>query len=315
MANQERFFQHDGVRYRFLTWERNAAKAAPVVLLHGFAQSADSWDGVAGLLCRERSVVALDLVGHGGSDQPDDVAAYALEAQAEALLAFLAFVACGDSCALDAQGSGSLGASRAPSSKEAKKPGVKGPEPLVVGYSMGGRVALAAACRNPRAFGGLVLESVGLGPTDERERAASAERDARNAAALRNDGLDAFMDAWERLPLFASQRDLPKATRARLRAGRLDNDAEALALTFEGAGQHAMPNRETVLEALESLARGGASVLYLAGSHDEKYRSLAERLRDGGTCPVRIVEGAGHNVHLENPATYAHILEEFLARA
>lgn len=287
MANQERFFQHDGVRYRFLTWERSAAKAAPVVLLHGFAQSADSWDDVAGLLCRERSVVALDLVGHGGSDRPRDACPYRLDRAADALVSFLA----------------SIAAER----------GV--PSLPVAGYSMGGRVALAAACRNPRAFGGLVLESVGLGPTGERERAASAERDAHNAAALRNDGLEAFMDAWERLPLFASQRELPKATRARLRAGRLDNDAEALALTFEGAGQHAMPNRETVLEALGSLARGGASVLYLAGSRDEKYRSLAERLRDGGTCPVRIVEGAGHNVHLEKPAAYVRVLEDALAHA
>ena len=47
MAKREGFFQHDGVRYRFAVWESEAAEAAPVVLLHGFAQSAASWDGVA----------------------------------------------------------------------------------------------------------------------------------------------------------------------------------------------------------------------------------------------------------------------------
>ncbi len=90
MAKREGFFQHDGVRYRFAVWESEAAEAAPVVLLHGFAQSTASWDGVAEPLSCTRPVVALDLVGHGGSDRPEGAAAYALEAQGEMLLAFLA---------------------------------------------------------------------------------------------------------------------------------------------------------------------------------------------------------------------------------
>ncbi len=93
MAKREECFQHDGVRYRFAVWgceAAGAAGAAPVVLLHGFAQSTASWDGVAELLSCTRSVVALDLVGHGGSDRPEGAAAYALEAQGEMLLAFLA---------------------------------------------------------------------------------------------------------------------------------------------------------------------------------------------------------------------------------
>ena len=50
MAKREECFQHDGVRYCFAVWgceAAGAAEAAPVVLLHGFAQSTASWDGVA----------------------------------------------------------------------------------------------------------------------------------------------------------------------------------------------------------------------------------------------------------------------------
>lgn len=304
MAKREGFFQHDGVRYRFAVWESEAAEAAPVVLLHGFAQSAASWDGIAELLGRTRSVVALDLVGHGGSDRPEGADAYALGAQGEMLLAYLASPV--GVAALAAPGRSNGGSASAAQGSR---------KPLVVGYSMGGRVALAAASSQPETFariaGGLVLESAGLGPVDEREREDAAERDARNAAALRRDGLSAFMDAWERLDLFATQRDLPASARERMRASRLANDAEALARTFEHAGQHAMPARVDVLAALASLRVSGAPVRYIAGARDVKYRTLAESLEDEGLCEVRIVAGAGHNVHLEAPAAYLRALEGF----
>lgn len=304
MAKREGFFQHDGVRYRFAVWESEAAEAAPVVLLHGFAQSTASWDGVAEPLSCTRPVVALDLVGHGGSDRPEGAAAYTLEAQGEMLLAFLA----------SALGEAGPAAPGGPDGRfAALMQGCR--KPVVVGYSMGGRVALAAACRHPEAFarrvGGLVLESAGLGPVDEHEREDAAERDARNAAALRRDGLSAFMDAWERLDLFATQRDLPASARERMRASRLANDAEALARTFEHAGQHAMPARVDALAVLASLRVSGAPVRYIAGALDVKYRTLAEGLEDEGLCEVRIVAGAGHNVHLEAPAAYLRALEGF----
>ena len=304
MAKREGFFQHDGVRCRFAVWESEAAEAAPVVLLHGFAQSAASWDGIAELLGRTRSVVALDLVGHGGSDRPEGADAYALGAQGEMLLAYLASPV--GVAALAAPGRSNGGSASAAQGSR---------KPLVVGYSMGGRVALAAASSQPETFariaGGLVLESAGLGPVDEREREDAAERDARNAAALRRDGLSAFMDAWERLDLFATQRDLPASARERMRASRLANDAEALARTFEHAGQHDMPARVDVLAALASLRVSGAPVRYIAGALDVKYRTLAEGLEDEGLCEVRIVAGAGHNVHLEAPAAYLRALEGF----
>ena len=304
MAKREGFFRHDGVRYRFAVWESEAAEAAPVVLLHGFAQSAASWDGIAEFLGRTRSVVALDLVGHGGSDRPEGADAYALGAQGEMLLAYLASPV--GVAALAAPGRSNGGSASAAQGSR---------KPLVVGYSMGGRVALAAASSQPETFariaGGLVLESAGLGPVDEHEREDAAERDARNAAALRRDGLSAFMDAWERLDLFATQRDLPASARERMRASRLANDAEALARTFEHAGQHAMPARVDVLAVLASLRVSGAPVRYIAGALDVKYRTLAEGLEDEGLCEVRIVAGAGHNVHLEAPAAYLRALEGF----
>lgn len=275
-------FSYRGTGCRYLTWEPetgDAVSSPPLVLLHGFSQSADTWKDVAPLLARDRVVHAFELVGHGGSDRPQDAAAYALEAQAALLSAFL-------------------------------RPRLAFGKPIVVGYSMGGRVALTAFCDDPRPFGALVLESAGLGPSTADERTAATERDARNAARIRAEGVEAFMDVWEALPLFATQRSLPEAVRNRIRRERLSNDAEALACTFEGAGQHAMPDRDRVLRALEE---GGLPLLYIAGEHDRKYRLLAESLLSLPHAEMHIVADAGHNTHLENPSAFVRVLSSFLS--
>ena len=121
------------------------------------------------------------------------------------------------------------------------------------------------------------------------------------------------MDFWEQLPLFASQRDLPPDVRERLRAGRMANDAEALARTFEQAGQHVMPSRAETLETLDVLRAGDTPLLYLAGERDEKYRALAAQAAEAGAT-VCIIPGAGHNAHLEAPATFAKEVASFLRK-
>lgn len=258
---------------------------SPLVLLHGFAQSAASWDAVARAFADAgRPVYALDLAGHGASERSADPRAYALDAQADALLALARALAA-----------------------EANT------RPAILGYSMGGRVTLAALARDPHAFSAVILEAAGFGPATQAERDAAAECDAACAARLRADGLEAFMDFWEQLPLFASQRDLPSDARARLRAGRLANDVEALARTFEHAGQHVMPARATTLETLGNLRASGTPLLYLAGERDAKYRALAAQAAEVAGATVRIVPGAGHNAHLEAPAAFVNEAASFLS--
>lgn len=284
-AARESRFDFRGVRYAFLAWpsSRGAGILAPLILLHGFAQGAASWGEVAAALAVDRPVYAFDLVGHGESERPASPHAYALEAQGDTMLAFAQHVA-----------------------------ETEGVQPAVLGYSMGGRVTLAALRRKPRAFSAVILEAAGFGPATPSEREAAAQRDATSAANLRANGVEAFMDAWEQLPLFASQRDLALDVRTRLRAGRLANDAEALARTFEHAGQHVMPDRAVTLEALASLSAGGTPLLYLAGERDAKYRALATQAAEAG-ADVRIIFGAGHNIHLEAPDAFAREVASFLS--
>lgn len=288
MEGSRAIFVHDGVRYGMARWGApDAAPATPLILLHGFSQSAASWDDVAVQLGATRPVYALDLVGHGASDRPDNPEAYALDAQGAALCAFAHHVAA-----------------------------VEGARPAVLGYSMGGRVTLSALSGDPHAFSAVILEAAGLGPASPADRTAAAERDARCAARLRVDGLAAFMDFWEQLPLFATQRTLPADVRERLHAARMANDAEALARTFEHAGLHVMPDRAANLATLAALASSSAQplpLLYLAGEHDQKYRAQAHDFAAATHAATCIVPGAGHNTHLEAPAAFVREVQAFLS--
>lgn len=56
-----------------------------VVLLHGYSASLEWWEKVAPQLARDQRVIAIDLVGHGGSEAPAAGAAYRSDAQATAV--------------------------------------------------------------------------------------------------------------------------------------------------------------------------------------------------------------------------------------
>ena len=73
----------------------------------------------------------------------------------------------------------------------------------VVGYSLGARVALRLAVAHPDVVDRLVLESPSAGLPTEAERAARRAADEALAARLEADGIERFVDEWERNPVFA----------------------------------------------------------------------------------------------------------------
>lgn len=185
------------------------------------------------------------------------------------------------------------------------------------------RLDVAGACQRDVAanaarmsaaapFSALVLESAGTGPVDDAAREALRERNFAWAARVRDEGVSAFMDWWAGLPLFESQRNLANDQRKRLRVGRLANDVESLAISFERAGAHVMPSKQETIRALCELAARGIPVSYLAGELDAKYCKVASTLQaeSQGAVSCRIVPAAGHNIHLEQSRAFGAILEE-----
>jgi len=172
---------------------------------------------------------------------------------------------------------------------------------------MGGRVALYAASTRPERVQSLCLESASPGIEAETARAERRIADERLAADVEARGVGWFADAWAELPIFATQRALPEAARARLRARRLENDPGGLAGSLRGLGQGVQPYLGARLGAVR------CPTLLVTGALDAKYTALAARM--AAEFPRGrhvIVPGAGHNVHLEDADAFTRALQEHL---
>jgi 2-succinyl-6-hydroxy-2,4-cyclohexadiene-1-carboxylate synthase len=175
------------------------------------------------------------------------------------------------------------------------------PGDALVGYSMGGRLALHAALRAPGRFGSLALigVSAGVHNPDERRRA-----DERLAAWIEGHSIEEVVERWERQPVFATQSE---ALRSRQRAGRLSHDPRDLARLLRSAGQGATP---PVWDRLGELRM---PVLLMAGEHDDRYVAAAHRMAAGiPRARVEVIPGAGHAPHLEQPQLVAQLLDQHL---
>ena len=252
------------------------ADAPPVVLLHGFLGDGRDWEHIAAALAESFRVYALDLPGHGGSPPVGEVEVFyaALAAWCDAF--------------------------------------VQRPIGLV-GYSMGGRLALQWACRYPERVGRLVLESASPGLQGQAERMPRLRHDAQVADALAAcDDAAAFvrwLEDWYGQPLFATLAQHPEA-RAAMLARRRNGKPAAMAEALRTFGVARLPDCWEALPALR------CPVLCVAGERDAKYRQLAERMvaRLPHAAP-EVMSGCGHNVHVENPEGYTAVLRAFLARS
>ncbi len=245
-----------------------------LLLLHGFSGSAATWAPHVEAW-RGFTTVAVDLLGHGASDCPADPRRYRMERCLEDLVALLDH----------------LDVRRA----------------AVLGYSMGGRVALRLALHAPERLWALVLESASPGIEDASEREARARSDAALAEAIERDGVEAFVERWQALPLFAGQARLPASLREELRRQRLGTDRRGLAGSLRGMGAG---QQEPVLARMGGIR---IPVLLIAGALDDKYCDLARRMT--AALPysrTEIVPDAGHAVHLERPDAFAGAVRGFL---
>jgi 2-succinyl-6-hydroxy-2,4-cyclohexadiene-1-carboxylate synthase len=182
-------------------------------------------------------------------------------------------------------------------------------EPLdLVGYSMGGRLALGFALTYPERVRRLVLESASPGLETDEERTARRAADEELAKQLEGEGVEAFVDRWEAQPLFASQSALPAEVRTAHRARRLRNDPRSLAAALRGLGTGVLPSYWRALEACE------VPTLLLTGEVDMKFVDIAGRMQDRmRNARLVVVPGAGHAVHLERPQAWVEAVVGFLA--
>ena len=190
-----------------------------------------------------------------------------------------------------------------------------GPGAHLVGYSLGGRMALGMLVRHPGlvARATLIGASPGLSDPDARAirrredeaRAIRRREDEARARSLEVEGLAPFVDSWERLPLFDSQSSVPDARRRAHRAQRLAHDPAGLARSLRVCGLGAMPDLSAALARIE------VPVTFVAGAQDPKFRALARSMASSTPHSThREIPGSGHDVVLERPGPLASLLEE-----
>jgi len=243
----------------------------PLLLLHGFTGSPRSWEEVAPDP-DAAEVIAPALVGHRDAA---DRGVTGFEAEVDRIAAL-----------------------------------AEGRERLhVVGYSLGGRIGLGLLVRHPQLAASATLIGAHPGLASEAERRARIEADEAWCRLLAGKGIEAFVDAWEAQPIFATRARVPRRRRAAWRRDRLSHAARGLIRSLRTTGLGRMPDHG------HELSRVKVPVRLMVGEKDQKFLALAERMAERLPCAsLEVVPGAGHNLLLERPGRVRAALQEESAR-
>jgi len=254
---------------------KTTGSGPPVVALHGFAGDMSTWSEFIPEAQRKYTIITIDTLGHGGSDAPDAPERYRMENTVNDIVAAIR----------------KLGFSQA----------------AWIGYSMGGRVALAAAALLPNACRTLVIEGGSPGLMSPSARAQRRKHDKALANFILKKGIEAFTDYWEQQPMFNTQKSLPSNIRDRIRNQRLKSNPIGLANTLRAAGTGAQPSFHEMLPSIK------IPVLCIVGEYDRKFttiaRKMCSKLQNGR---LTVIPGAGHAAHLEKPSDFNRAVLTFL---
>ncbi|MDP4163726.1 MAG: 2-succinyl-6-hydroxy-2,4-cyclohexadiene-1-carboxylate synthase [Bacillota bacterium] len=247
----------------------------PLLLLHGFTGSSSAWLPFSEEWSAQSRLIMPDLAGHGETEAPADLQRYKIESVAHDLNQLLEEL---DIDQVD-----------------------------VLGYSMGGRLALTFAILFPEKVRKLVLVSSTAGIQTEEDRNSRRMKDAQLAKFIKDEGVPAFIRYWENIPLFQSMANLPDWIKNAVRSQRLQNTPEGLANSLLGMGTGSQPSWWGKLGTLT------LPILLLTGSDDEKFCRIASEMqkklkRADWIC----VEGSGHAIHVEKSEKFGTIVSEFL---
>ncbi|MCB9461448.1 MAG: 2-succinyl-6-hydroxy-2,4-cyclohexadiene-1-carboxylate synthase [Anaerolineaceae bacterium] len=260
----------NGVDY----YVKEAGAGETLIVLHGFTGSTAQWQPFVERWSQQFHVVLIDLLGHGQTDSPEDANRYRLKHVRRDLLKLFASVS-------------------------------DGPAHLL-GYSMGGRIALYMAVNHPNLFHSLILESASPGLESAEERQKRVESDTALAQRIQNEGMEAFVDFWEHIPLWASQSRLSTDVLDQQRSLRLASNPIGLANSLLGMGTGVQPSLWHQLPQLS------LPTLLISGALDEKFTSINQRMSAMlPNAQLAIVADAGHNVHLEQPEAFSQQVEAF----
>lgn len=249
-----------------------AGKGEPLVLLHGFTGTSDTWRPFMERWASAFRVIAIDLPGHGKTDTPDFPNMVEFCDELAEILHLFSIKKC-----------------------------------HLLGYSMGGRAALSFSKRHPDYLESLLLESASPGLKTEGEREQRREQDQQLADKIVTEGIPAFVDMWENLPLFATQKGLPESMQQQVRDERMAQTEAGLTKSLQYMGTGMQPSWWDQLNSLR------IPVYLIVGNLDEKFIEINKIMEKMMTqSELVVVHESGHTVHVEQAEKFATIVMEFL---
>ncbi len=252
----------------------------PLLLLHGFLGSHQDFSAILPALSQHFYCILLDLPGHG----------YTLTNGKNYDFLFVVQAICDFVDALDLQ------------------------KTYLLGYSLGGRIALYLSCSFPDRYTRTIIESASPGLKTDSEKGERCRRDQKLAHQLYTTPLADFLAQWYNNPLFASLKDYPD-TYAEMYQRRLINNTRNLGDVLQGCGLGRQPSLwQTLLTLDASPLNADNSIRLFTGGLDTKFVAINQEMIT--CCPktasLKIFDACGHNIHLEAPNTYEQAVIEYL---
>ena len=262
----------DGIRFHLEV----SGEGFPLVLLHGFTGDSSTWASFFDKWGSHSRLIVPDIIGHGRTESPEDLKHYQIESMAHSLYKILEIT------------------------------GVHQID--LLGYSMGGRLALTFAVMFPNRVRKLILESSSPGLETASEREVRRMNDAKLAKFIVEEGLESFINYWEDISLFKTMKRLPVSVQSKVREQRLRNSTRGLANSLLGMGTGSQPSWWRELSGLK------CEVLLLTGEKDLKFGRIAESM----TARIKnakwmVVQNSGHAIHVEESEKFGTIVSDFLS--
>jgi 2-succinyl-6-hydroxy-2,4-cyclohexadiene-1-carboxylate synthase len=244
-----------------------------ILFLHGFMGDSHEFNEVISLLSDQFCCLAVDLPGHGKTRVMGPEECYTMPNTAHALMNWL----------------DQLGINKC----------------FLVGYSMGGRLALYLTLHFPQRFYKVVLESASPGLKSNRDQLERIQGDLELAHKLETSDFLAFLSSWYNQPLFSSLKK--HADFERLIENRLQNNPLELAKSLRNLSTGCQPS------LWDKLKQNKNPLLLLVGEYDAKFRVInSEMARLCDSAKLEIASNCGHNIHFENKKRFVKLAQDFL---
>lgn len=242
-----------------------------ILALHGFTGNRHDFDAISHATVSNQQWVSIDMPGHGSMVKLSSRTEYTQESFAKEIDVILP------------------------------------PKSILLGYSMGGRMALHYAIHYPQKLSALILISASPGIADDAERENRKIADLELARKIEDIGIPSFLDEWQNQTLIRSQENIPEKIRQAMRQERLKNDPYELALNLRGMGTG---NMKPLWNELTNLS---IPTLLVSGKNDSKYCGIAQQMKKLIPNSIhKFIPDAGHMPQLENIPAYLAVQNTFL---